>query len=77
MRGRVIKRGDQGVVFGDVIGVPSDIFSKRLGRRSVRTPNHDAVGSRAGISPRRSINICRVGAFDARRRRFGFGKQSS
>src|SRR4029077_16618244 len=57
LRLHVVERGDQAVVFGDVVGHAADVFFQLGDDFTFWVANHHAVSGRAGIAARAAVDI--------------------
>ena len=60
--GRVIERGEQRVIFGDVVGFAADLLGQLQDDSSLRVADDHGVGRRAGIAARGAVDIREVNA---------------
>src|SRR5258708_19626496 len=58
VRFRIVKRGNQPVVFGDVVGHAADVFLQLGDDFAPSIADDYAVGSRPGIAARAAVNVC-------------------
>ncbi len=67
VRFRIVQRGDEAVVFGDVVGRAADVFLQLGGDFAACIANNHAVRGRSRIAARAAVNVCAKG----RKRRLG------
>src|SRR5258708_35651930 len=69
VRFRIVQRGDEPVVFGDVVGHAADVFLQLGDDCAAPIANPKAVRSRSGIASRAAVNVCAI----RRNSRLGLG----
>jgi hypothetical protein len=60
VRFRIIQRGDQPIVFGDVVGHAADVFLQLGDDFATSIADGHAVSSRPGIAARGAVNVCAI-----------------